>query len=115
MRPMDPAAGGLGELNFGGNCNNAVALRSQGNDYVYIYVSRVRPWGAKVTPPREPLPPPSRDGKKRNSHLGLGAGGCVQQVRGLEYGLVQKQGGPCGILAAVQALLLAELAEVGGG
>jgi hypothetical protein len=39
----------------------------------------------------------------------------VQQVRGLEYGLVQKQGGPCGILAAVQALLLAELAEVGGG
>ena len=37
----------------------------------------------------------------------------MQQVRGLEYGLVQKQGGPCGILAAVQALLLAELAEVG--
>jgi hypothetical protein len=35
-------------------------------------------------------------------------------VRGLEYGLVQKQGGPCGILAAVQAQLLAALTEPGG-
>ena len=34
-------------------------------------------------------------------------------VRGLEYGLVQKQGGPCGILAAVQAQLLAALTEPG--
>ncbi|KAK3239256.1 hypothetical protein CYMTET_50807 [Cymbomonas tetramitiformis] len=37
------------------------------------------------------------------------------QTRGLEYGLVQKQGGPCGILAAVQAHVLCALCPAEGG
>lgn len=31
------------------------------------------------------------------------------QVEGLQFGLVQIQGGPCGVLAAVQAHLLGEI------
>jgi len=34
---------------------------------------------------------------------------------GLQFGLVQKEGGPCGLLAGVQAHILAALARTGGG
>uniref|UniRef100_A0A7S0WEH1 Probable ubiquitin carboxyl-terminal hydrolase MINDY-4 n=1 Tax=Pyramimonas obovata TaxID=1411642 RepID=A0A7S0WEH1_9CHLO len=37
-----------------------------------------------------------------------------ENVKGLEYGLVQKQGGPCGVLAAVQAQMLCSLATKAG-
>ena len=33
----------------------------------------------------------------------------------LKFGLVQKKGGPCGLLAAVQAYVLLELLFPGGG
>eukprot|EP00753_Platysulcus_tardus_P016087 PLAT5401.1.p1 GENE.PLAT5401.1~~PLAT5401.1.p1 ORF type:complete len:932 (+),score=249.16 PLAT5401.1:413-2797(+) len=45
-------------------------------------------------------------------------GFCFSQLDGLRYGIVQHDGGPCGVLAAVQAVVLKELLfndERGGG
>ncbi|KAG1664246.1 hypothetical protein FOA52_003499 [Chlamydomonas sp. UWO 241] len=76
----------------------------------------IRIGGRTAAPTREPVPQTTAQAMKEllwgaqgGPPLSWKQGFFFNEKRGLRFGLVQEQGGPCGVLAAVQAQILVQL------